>query len=366
MDLTYENKVKNQNSERQRRFYQAHKAEILEKKKVNHKKIRDCYKEQQLIKANEPVIVPVVPAEPVNHEYVTAQDIYSKLSEKSRKNYKASIASMMKITNSKNFLRTIQDAKKLIKQVKTATYYEKKSNENFLFSSNSKRLVIQAINVSINELGLNVPESQKKLYNTYWEELGLDARADQEERQSMEEVMDFTQYLELIHTQYGVLSKEFVISKLYHEVTVRDDFQLVIVGDIEDATDSTKQYIIVPLKKTTKLTVIINNYKTDAFYGQIVENLSLSLSKIIRNYIADKRIAYGEMLFGNSKTNSGFVSKMNRDLGMPEGVGAINNFRKMRASEFDLTSEQRVELSQKMKNSPMVNLKYIRKILKTK
>ena len=68
---------------------------------------------------------------------------------------------MMKITNSKNFLRTIQDAKKLIKQVKTATYYEKKSNENFLFSSNSKRLVIQAINVSIHELGLNVPESQK-------------------------------------------------------------------------------------------------------------------------------------------------------------------------------------------------------------
>ena len=82
--------------------------------------------------------------------------------------------------------------------------------------------------------------------------------------------------------------------------------------------------------------------------------------------MADKGLSYGDMLFGNFKTNSGFVSKMNRDLGMPEGTGAINNFRKMRASEFDLTSEQRVELSKKMKNSPMINLKYIRKILKTK
>ena len=240
LDLTYENKVKSQNNERQRRFYQAHRATILEKKKETHKKIRDCYKEQQLLKANEPVVIPAEPIpEPVNQEYITAQDIYSKLSEKSRKNYKASIVSIMKITNSKNFLRTIQDAKKVIKQVKIATYFEKKSNEAFLYSSNSKRLMIQAINVSINELGLNVPENQKQLYNTYWEELGLDARADQEERQAMEEVMDFTQYLELIETRYGVLSKEFVISKLYHEVTVRDDFQLIIVASEEDTTAST-------------------------------------------------------------------------------------------------------------------------------
>jgi len=146
------------------------------------------------------------------------------------------------------------------------------------------------------------------------------------------------------------------MASLYNEVTVRDDFHLKLVSSLKGANkDLSEQYLIVP--KVGVLTVIINQYKTIKKYGQIKQSLSVPLSKLVRQYITENELEFGDYLFGHSVHNSDFVSKMNKVIGAP---GSISEFRHMKSSEFNLSNEERVLLADKMKHSPMTNLKYIR------
>ena len=94
----------------------------------------------------------------------------------------------------------------------------------------------------------------------------------------------------------GLILK-YLFSNLYNELTVRDDFQLIIVSLIKDATDTDKNYIVV--NKKGLITVIINKFKTSEKFGQIVVKLSVSLSKMIRGYIQREKLEVGNSLFGD-------------------------------------------------------------------
>ena len=109
--------------------------------------------------------------------------------------------------------------------------------------------------------------------------------------------------------RFGKDSKEHIISLLYKEVPVRDDFYLKIV-DKKYNTNDTNNYLV--LKNNKLLDVIINSYKTDKKYGQLTFHLSKALSKNILNYMKSNNIELGDHLFGKSPTNSDFVSKMNK------------------------------------------------------
>ena len=84
------------------------------------------------------------------------------------------------------------------------------------------------------------------------------------------------------------------------------------------------------------------------------------MSKLIRDYMKANKIDYRAYLFGKSVHNSSYVSKMNKEIGMP---GSISEFRHMKASEIKYASEEeRVLLSYKMRHSPFTNLQYVRKL----
>ena len=147
---------------------------------------------------------------------------------------------------------------------------------------------------------------------------------------------------------------------MYKEVTLRDDFILKIVSAIKDANNKKENYIVVP--KRGSLIVIVNNYKTSEKYGEIKVKLSSTLSKLIRNFIEVEKLKPNDYLFG-SKNLSQFVTNMNKKIGVQGG--GINNYRKMAVSDVlhnNPSPEERVELSNSMKHSPLVQVRYLRNI----
>ena len=334
---------------RQKKFYDINKERITTQR-------REKYKQGQGEVKEEPKVEPVIPK-----HYKTLDDIVSKLSETNQSNYAKHLDVLFKILKTNNFIKSIQNAKKVINAINTATYTTGTAKEIFNYSTNSRKAFIQSLLVAITILNLEVPEKQVNMYKNYFDELKLESVQANEEKKENEQVMDFKDYLYLVEKTFGLLSKESIMSLLYHELTIRDDFQLLIVADEAECEDKTKQYIIVPELKTRQITVIINEYKTDKLYGQIKEKLSKKLSELIRKYIAKNDIQYGNYLFGKAKSNSDFVSKMNKKIGLS---GGINLYRHMKASELGLTNADRVKLADRMKNSPLVNIKYIRKLLK--
>jgi hypothetical protein len=176
-------------------------------------------------------------------------------------------------------------------------------------------------------------------------------------------IISFTDYLKKIKERFGEESKEYLISLLYNEATLRDDFTLKIVSSIKDTKNNDENFIILPSKEEN-LTLIINHYKTREQYGVIKIRLSIGLSRMIRKYIQVENLSMNDYLFGN-KNLSTFVQKMNKEIDVN---GGINLYRKMKISEMykkydgNPSAEERINLSNLMVHSPILQTRYLRKI----
>ena len=165
---------------------------------------------------------------------------------------------------------------------------------------------------------------------------------------------------------FGKNSKEYIISLLYKEVPVRDDFYLQILSKNFVFEDENNEHIdnTIFVPKKSNLIITIYSYKTQKLYGILRFKLSKKLSDLIREYVKRKKLNIGDFLFGKQETNSDFVSKMNKSIGL-SGNGGINYYRKMTISALMKTipsPEERVALAKKMGHSPVAQLKYVRGI----
>lgn len=243
--------------------------------------------------------------------------------------------------------------KRHVKIISDIQKYEKNGE---LYSNNTKKGLYQMILFIIDRFNLKI---NKKPYTKVFELAKLQSIEDNDKKADTVPIMKFSEYLKKIKTEFGDKSKMYVLTKLYDELTLRDDFQLLMVDKIGDTKDDTRNYIVMYPSKPLK--IIINNYKTQTQYGVIKESISKDLSKLIRLFIKDNKLNLGDYLFGNEKLSS-FVSKNNKILGFP---GSISEFRHMKISE-ELAKvpslEERKDLADKMKHSPITQLKYIRKI----
>jgi hypothetical protein len=202
----------------------------------------------------------------------------------------------------------------------------------------------------------------KTIKNQYIKQFDISKIASNDEtaeKQANTTIISFNDYLEKIKAEFGVNSKEYALSSLYQQVTLRDDFILKIVQSTKDTNDRKENYIIVPNRGN--LIVIVNNYKTSEKYGEIKVKLSTTLSKLIGKFIKVEKLKINDYLFGN-KNLTQFVSKMNKKIGVS---GSISLFRQMAVSDLlqkNPSPEERVALSNSMAHSPIVQLKYLRKI----
>lgn len=157
---------------------------------------------------------------------------------------------------------------------------------------------------------------------------------DQALKRATNVLPSFETVLNIIKDKFGVDSKEYVMSSMYEELCVRDDFHLRIVTDDTFTNDKDINYLIL----TNPLTIQINSYKNER-NGAITHQVSEHLQQLILNFIeSSKPKTY---LFGIPLTNSGFIGRFLKQAGIDTvNEGAIGFFRKMKRNQTDDIDER--------------------------
>ena len=344
--------AKELNRLRQKKYYDANKAKLLQARKD----IRTLVKED---KKDDDV------TELASNKEVLEKLMTSDGKSSSNTKYRDDLKTVLGFTECSQLSECLKYPSKIINMIDTSI--QKRSGKDY--SINSKKGFIQSILVSITKLKIKLPKKTVDLYKAYFEKLKL-ISSDELKGKKVVQVENFNTYLEKVKAKYGDLSKEYVLSRLYDEATLRDDFgHLEIVKNMSEVNKNTQQnYIIVP-QRAGKIKLFIQAYKTDAKYGDIDVVLSADLTKLIKGYIKIKNIPYNGYLFGNNPNGlTDFVSKMNKNLDVVKD-GAISNFRHMKSTIINANEpdvDTRIKIAFAMKHSPFIHETYLRKLIEYK
>jgi len=179
-------------------------------------------------------------------------------------------------------------------------------------------------------------------------------------------VPTFEAYLKLAEEKWGTDSRQYLIASIYSLFTARDDFLLTVIKNPAD--DSGEGNYLLVWDGT--FTFILNNFKTKKHTDTIKFRVSKTipahkrLAVLLRNWMAEKKVAEGDYLFKIKTPLSPIVSKMNKELGYEKSRG-INFFRHMRVSERipGATVQQRIDLAKEMGHSLMTQSNYQQALL---
>ena len=350
-------RIQELNRLRQQTYYNKHKELINAKRRSIYKIGKEKLKpEEQPIK-EIPSEKEVYQTDFSKSKTISYEDIVNGLtsldiSDGSRNKYKSDIKRLMTLTECTNIITCFKDYKKLINIINNST----KPNGD-PYSTNTKKSLFQMILFFIDKLNIPISAKIKQQYNKQFEILKISSNDETIEKQETVSILSFNDYLEKVKTEYGEDSKMYVLSSLYKEVTLRDNFILKIISSSKEATDEKENFIVIP--KKGNLILIINKYKTVEKYGVIKVKLSKELSNLIKNYINREKLVIGDYLFGDKPLTS-FVSSMNKKIGV---TGGISLYRQMSVStllQSKPTAEARQKLAESMKHSPLTQLNYLR------
>ena len=148
-------------------------------------------------------------------------------------------------------------------------------------------------------------------------------------------VPTFSSYLDKVLLKYGSESKEYLITFLYSQITLRDDFKNLTLIKLVRENNGTGNYML--LNKSSCI-IFLNQYKTINKYGKYRRSLNLKipsekkLFKMLVSYVSTNKIAYGHTLFGKTGLST-FVSKLHASIGYDFPKTGITLFRNMRVSD---------------------------------
>ena len=198
--------------------------------------------------------------------------------------------------------------------------------------------------------------------------------------------MTFSEIKDAVKDEFGTNSSEFLYLKMYEETPSRDDmFDLKIVSSDQNKSPKTvnsgNNYLIVPNDESQNVTFVLIKYKTYTFFGDIRHIYTKETSDKIRNYIKENPVKIAEnsgTLFGKKKMSTKVKEMLLKAKvktpeesrrGSKTNTGNINLLRKAYLSEKyennpNMSENERVELANSMKHSPLVSLTYLRKFSK--
>ena len=170
----------------------------------------------------------------------------------------------------------------------------------------------------------------------------------------------FSTYKKKIEDMFGKESKEFLITSLYEAFAVRDNYGGIPILNNPPTTlkkvknSDTPNFIVV---KKNYSYIVLGNFKTSDEYDTLRLTLPSSVNRLMKEYIANNNIQFGEPLFPEEKLST-FVSNMNNEIGYFD-LGGINIFRHMRVSELDgETYDEKVKLANVMGHSVITQKQY--------
>jgi hypothetical protein len=252
-------KYKQQNRDRQKKFYEAHRAEINLKRREMYKVCKETMKEKEPVVAEsveepEPVEEPMEKIDYSKKKHLTYEEIREALShleyksEKTKKKYLGDLQRLHKITECPDYMKCFKKPDIILNQL-----------ENSEYSVNTLKSAIQTILFVIDKLELK--KIKKEAFVKAFDIYKLKSLDHTAEKQETEKVMPFQDYIDLVKEKYGENSKMYVIAKLYDELTLRDDFTLKIVNSGKNLPTEFN-YIVIPQRKgiklNTKLRIVID------------------------------------------------------------------------------------------------------------
>jgi len=331
---------------RQKRFYDANRLKVLEKKKEQYN--ADLGKSQEPNEILE------------SKSNVNILDKFNKIdrTDETMGIYMNSLKQFLTQSECINLRKCLLNDKKVIEAIDNA---EKNGKP---YSIASKKLMIQAILVAIKELKIKVSNRANKAYNDYYDKLTIQYSDAIDEKK--DKLPSMEQYMKLVLERFGADSTEYLLIKLYDEVPVRDDFgKLNIVSTQKQANENKElNYIVIP--KSGVASVILNDYKTKSKYGQLVFKLSTELTKDIKKYIKSNPTD-DNTLFKSKGTLTQLVGKINKEVNLTGGINTIRHIKittLFNDPEFkDMSVEKRMDLSKKMGNSVVIQKTYLRQLL---
>ncbi len=379
-------RIKELNKARARKYYEANKEAIAERRKAKRAECRQALGKAPRSAEKAPAPEPAPVAEPApapvpaprprikrpktvkqaqreaeekakTLAYENAVKIIASSdfpSEDSRKMYLHHLKTVKDILACDNLITCFQNAPEVIKALNDA---KQKRDPTKGYSINSKKSYVQMILKLSDVLGIPLSAETKQDYVDAFDVLKLDSKeqtkARQEEaKESKEEPLTFQKYLPMVAEKYGTDSKEYLIASLYSINGFRDDLQLRLVRVPDDKGDNQ----LVVARPGHPYRILLNKYKTDAKYGIKTVTVPSEISKLIRSYITKNKLKIDSFLLGPNKL-TGFISKFNREMGLPV---SINTYREMLVSPVigTMSSVERVQLAKKMGHSPATSEHY--------
>jgi len=397
---------------RQKRFYDAKKDDILKKRKADRRELKRLRRQVEAMQVAAPRAnrrnAPQVPAAFTDTEIADKKKEAKKIKwtlakvkeelEKLRNTVNRTTHEQQNDTGLNNHIRHIATVYRLTKCPVEENF--KKCLEKFAvikkgideghqleqpdktYSLNSKKNFFQSILFVLNNLYVPITDLNIKKYETEYETLDIQSREQQKVREQSEEhaVIPYDQILKKVDEEYPEGSKQRLIMHMYDEFNGRDNFgRLKIVhrnvGDDDTLKAVMKRqqqekkipdnYLIVPRTATSKLEIVLVDYKTNQKYGVIRQALSAELSEMIRKYMEKEGIKYDDYLFNGKQST--YVGKIMRKVGIPKGGQAINYIRHSKKTEIfqknpNMTAEEQLKVAKAFMHSPQVSLAYIRKV----
>jgi hypothetical protein len=339
---------------KKKEYWKRLKASEIQKNPINHEdNIQLDYEEEEqpMIHHEEEPIIHVEPIQPTSNQLsydVVKQKLTNlDISNATKKKYIDDSKTLMRLSNCDNLLECLKDHKKIIKLIENGKQIQKGLFQTIVY-------LIDNLKISLNTVTI-------KIYKDIFEQYKIRSSDLTDERiiSSNNAVIGYKDYMNKIKNKFGVDSKEYLLAKLYNELTVRDNYQNLIIKQNATNLSNDNNYIIVNKNKSK---IILNNYKTQKKYKQIIHEVSVELDKLIKNFINNKNLDYGETLFGKSALSK-IIGIMNHNVDVE---GSINTLRHMKISEElnNITDpKKRQELSKKMLHSPITQRNYMRQLI---
>lgn len=353
---------------RSARNYAKNKEKILNDRKIARVTVRttlDKIKEQN-------VVVPVVPEpapEPENAVVFDKSKIKkltldecisliknSSYGESTQKTYLTDIKRFFKISACEDLRVCFRTPQKMIDVILNSDY-----------AINTKKQTLQIIVVLIDQFKvfelIKVSKKNAKkvseLFQYHFSEHKEKSSNLNDTRAEME-IPSFSQYLSKVKTEYGENSKEYLVILLYSVLTLRDNYKKMKIIQNKNENDGKNNFLLLQnVNNKTFLTFYINDYKTKGKYNKFVFNkFTGELKKRILDWITEKKLSYGDYLFGKSPL-SPFISNLNKTL-FSDTIGGVNLLRHIRVSETDpnLSFAERNKLAANMLHSLATQKKY--------
>ena len=376
--LLQHEKKKAQDRARQKAYYDRNPRKVLDRQKNARQKAKDEVEEIRKMFAihtiqddnlddiqEQNVVVEEPQVNISNNSNYTQDEIIALIkndknikSKNTRSTYVSSIKRLFTMTGCTDMKKCLNSYKKMLNSIEKSDY----SINSIKQTLQSLLFVADKYNILHNLFSKKKADDLKKFFKSAFEKFKDKSITQLEVAQKTIHYPSFNEYLDRVTNKYGEASKEYLISYLYSQFTVRDDFKNMKI--IQKNSDDNKEDNFI-LINGNKMMFIINNFKTKNKYERLEFTITGKLKTLLLQWTKTKKIGYNDFLFGKSSL-SPFVSKLNKSLGY-DNLKGVNIYRHMRVSDLykgkkDLTFEEREKLSNEMGHSLIVQSQYRRNL----